>query len=91
MAILARLPYVRWAVPVALVALVGHAVVLLLWPAAHLLLIDLQVYRAGAAHVLTRHAAPLFAPPEHLLAAVVHVVSAEHLSEGSLLQRWLSI
>lgn len=51
----------RWAVPVAVVALVGHAVVLLLWPAAHVLLIDLQVYRAGAEHLLAGQ--PLYAGP----------------------------
>lgn len=33
-------------------AIVGHAVVLAIWPDAHLLLIDLQVYRAGGEHVL---------------------------------------
>src|ERR1700754_5120577 len=32
--------------------LVGQAVVLTLWPGAHLLMIDLQVYRAGGEHVL---------------------------------------
>lgn len=52
MAILARVRSARWAVPVALAALAGHALVLLLWPGAHLLLIDLQVYRAGAEHLL---------------------------------------
>jgi alpha-1,2-mannosyltransferase len=36
------------------VALVGQAVVLALWPAAHLLMIDLQVYRAGGEHIV-RH------------------------------------
>jgi alpha-1,2-mannosyltransferase len=35
-----------------LLALVGHAGVLWLWPDAHTLLIDLQVYRAGAEHLL---------------------------------------
>jgi alpha-1,2-mannosyltransferase len=40
-------------------ALVGHTVVLALWPDAHLLLIDLQVYRAGAAHLLAGQ--PLYA------------------------------
>jgi len=57
----AQLGTARWAVPVALVALVGHAVVLLLWPEAHLLLIDLQVYRAGAEHLLAGQ--PLYAGP----------------------------
>jgi len=38
--------------------LVGHAVVLTLWPDAHLLMIDLQVYRAGGEHVL--HGSPLY-------------------------------
>jgi alpha-1,2-mannosyltransferase len=61
MAILARLRCARWAVPVALAALIGHALVLLLWPDAHLLLIDLQVYRAGAEHLLA--AQPLYAGP----------------------------
>src|SRR5688500_19696645 len=61
MAILARLRGARWAVPVALAALVGHALVLLLWPDAHLLLIDLQVYRAGAEHLLAGQ--PLYAGP----------------------------
>jgi alpha-1,2-mannosyltransferase len=42
----------RVAVGVALVALAGHAVVLAIWPDAHTLLIDLQVYRAGGQHVL---------------------------------------
>ncbi|HVH21827.1 MAG TPA: hypothetical protein VNA11_05155, partial [Pseudonocardia sp.] len=43
----------------ALLVLLGHAVVLALWPDAHLLLIDLQVYRAGAAHLLAGQ--PLYA------------------------------
>lgn len=34
------------------VALLGHAVVLAVWPAAHTLLIDLQVYRAGGQHLV---------------------------------------
>jgi alpha-1,2-mannosyltransferase len=42
----------RWAVAAALLALGGHAVVLSVWPAAHTLMIDLQVYRAGAEHLL---------------------------------------
>jgi alpha-1,2-mannosyltransferase len=37
---------------VVIVALAGHGVVLALWPDAHVLMIDLQVYRAGAEHVL---------------------------------------
>jgi alpha-1,2-mannosyltransferase len=47
------------AIAVALVALVGHAVVLAIWPDAHTLLIDLQVYRAGGQHVLDGQ--PLYA------------------------------
>ncbi|WP_433558793.1 glycosyltransferase 87 family protein [Pseudonocardia xinjiangensis] len=43
----------RWGTAGAVVALVGQAVVLALWPAAHLLMIDLQVYRAGGEHVLS--------------------------------------
>jgi len=46
------------AVAAALV-LVAQAVVFALWPDAHALLIDLQVYRAGGEHVLT--GAPLYA------------------------------
>jgi alpha-1,2-mannosyltransferase len=42
----------RWAVGAVLLALGGHAVVLAIWPAAHTLMIDLQVYRAGAEHLL---------------------------------------
>lgn len=42
-----------------LLALLGHAVVLAVWPAAHTLLIDLQVYRAGAEHLLAGQ--PLYA------------------------------
>ena len=34
------------------VALAGHAAVLVVWPAAHALLIDLQVYRTGGERVL---------------------------------------
>src|SRR3954453_13131743 len=49
----------RVALAVALVALAGHAVVLAVWPDAHTLLIDLQVYRAGGEHVLAGH--PLYA------------------------------
>lgn len=44
----------RWGVVGVGVALVGQAVVLALWPAAHLLMIDLQVYRAGGEHIV-RH------------------------------------
>ncbi len=36
----------------ALLALVGHAVVLTIWPDAHTLLIDLEVYRAGGRYLL---------------------------------------
>ena len=39
-------------------AVAAHAVVLYLWPDAHKLLIDLQVYRAGGEHVL--HGLPLY-------------------------------
>jgi alpha-1,2-mannosyltransferase len=42
----------RVAIGVAVVALVGHAIVLAIWPDAHTLLIDLEVYRAGGQHVL---------------------------------------
>ncbi len=41
-----------WAVGVTAVAVLGHAVVLVIWPAAHTLLIDLQVYAAGGEHLL---------------------------------------
>jgi alpha-1,2-mannosyltransferase len=41
------------------VVLAGQAVVLALWPDAHLLMIDLQVYRAGGEHVLRGE--PLYA------------------------------
>lgn len=41
----------RLAAGVVAVAALGHAVVLMLWPQAHTLLIDLQVYRAGGEHV----------------------------------------
>jgi len=37
---------------VAVLLLLAQVVVLALWPAAHLLMIDLQVYRAGGEHVL---------------------------------------
>jgi len=40
------------AAAVAGVALAGHALVLALWPDAHILLIDLEVYRAGGRFVL---------------------------------------
>jgi alpha-1,2-mannosyltransferase len=43
----------------AALVLVAQAVVLALWPDAHVLLIDLQVYRAGGAHVLAGQ--PLYA------------------------------
>jgi alpha-1,2-mannosyltransferase len=49
----------RWGVAGVGVALVGQAVVLALWPAAHLLMIDLQVYQAGGEHVLRGE--PLYA------------------------------
>lgn len=42
----------RWAWPAVAVLLLAQAVVLALWPAAHLLMIDLQVYRAGGEHLL---------------------------------------
>jgi alpha-1,2-mannosyltransferase len=42
----------RVALPVAAALLVAQAVVLAIWPAAHLLMIDLQVYRAGGEAVL---------------------------------------
>lgn len=48
-----------WARAAVLVALAGHAVVLAIWPAAHTLLIDLEVYRAGGEHVLRGQ--PLYA------------------------------
>ena len=40
------------ALPVAAALLVTQVVVLVIWPAAHLLMIDLQVYRAGGEAVL---------------------------------------
>ena len=43
----------RWVWPVVGALLLAQAVVLALWPAAHLLMIDLQVYRAGGEHLLT--------------------------------------
>ena len=46
----ARAPH-RWVLLV-VVALLGHALVAMRWPAAHALMIDLQVYRAGAEQVL---------------------------------------
>lgn len=49
----------RWYLAgLAVAALVGQAVVLALWPDAHLLMIDLQVYAAGGEHVL--RGAPLY-------------------------------
>jgi alpha-1,2-mannosyltransferase len=42
----------QWLWPVVVVLLVAQAVVLALWPDAHLLMIDLQVYRTGGEHVL---------------------------------------
>jgi alpha-1,2-mannosyltransferase len=42
----------RWVWPVVGALLLAQVVVLALWPAAHLLMIDLQVYRAGGEHVL---------------------------------------
>jgi hypothetical protein len=45
----------------------------------------------GAPQLVTAHAALSFAPPEHLLTPAVHVALDAHLSEGSLLQRRLSI
>jgi alpha-1,2-mannosyltransferase len=50
---------VRRLVGVAALVLVAQAVVFGLWPDAHALLIDLQVYRAGGEHVLA--GAPLYA------------------------------
>ena len=43
----------RWVWPLVAALLLAQAVVLVLWPAAHLLMIDLQVYRAGGEHLLT--------------------------------------
>lgn len=44
----------RWSVAIgaAVPALLGHAVMLVLWPDAHTLLIDLEVYRAGGRFLL---------------------------------------
>jgi alpha-1,2-mannosyltransferase len=50
---------VRRLAAVAALVLVAQAVVFALWPDAHALLIDLQVYRAGGEHVLA--GAPLYA------------------------------
>jgi alpha-1,2-mannosyltransferase len=50
---------VRLLTGAAALVLVAQAVVLALWPDAHALLIDLQVYRAGGEHVLA--GAPLYA------------------------------
>ena len=41
-----------WVWPAVAVLLLAQAAVLALWPEAHLLMIDLQVYRAGGEHVL---------------------------------------
>jgi alpha-1,2-mannosyltransferase len=49
---------VRLLVGAAALVLVAQAAVFALWPDAHALLIDLQVYRAGGEHVLT--GAPLY-------------------------------
>jgi hypothetical protein len=46
------------ALPLAAALLLAQAVVLALWPAAHLLMIDLQVYRAGGERLAA--GAPLF-------------------------------
>jgi alpha-1,2-mannosyltransferase len=51
-------PARRWAAAAIMLALAGHALVLAVWPAAHTLLIDLQVYAAGGEHVL--HGRPLY-------------------------------
>src|SRR6187200_281061 len=48
----------RAVLPVAALLLVAQAVVLVIWPDAHLLMIDLQVYRAGGEAVL--HGKPLY-------------------------------
>jgi alpha-1,2-mannosyltransferase len=50
---------VRLLIGAAALVVVAQAVVLALWPDAHVLLIDLQVYRAGGEHVLA--GAPLYA------------------------------
>lgn len=47
-----RLRTPQWLWAVAAVLLFAQAVVLALWPDAHVLMIDLQVYRAGAEHLL---------------------------------------
>src|SRR5690349_8065920 len=58
-----RRPQQEWprraAVPVAALLLIAQAVVVAVWPDAHLLMIDLQVYRAGGEAVL--HGRPLYA------------------------------
>jgi alpha-1,2-mannosyltransferase len=46
------------ALPLAAVLLLAQVAVVAIWPAAHLLMIDLQVYRAGGEHVLA--GTPLF-------------------------------
>jgi alpha-1,2-mannosyltransferase len=48
----------RLALPLAVALLLAQAVVLAVWPAAHLLMIDLQVYRAGGERLAA--GAPLF-------------------------------
>jgi alpha-1,2-mannosyltransferase len=48
----------RAVLPLAVVILAAQVAVVAVWPAAHLLMIDLQVYRAGGAAVL--HGAPLY-------------------------------
>src|SRR4051794_17214198 len=58
-AVLGSLLRPRTAIAVGALALVGHAVVLAIWPDAHTLLIDLEVYRAGGRHVLDGQ--PLYA------------------------------
>jgi alpha-1,2-mannosyltransferase len=48
----------RAALPLAVVLFAAQVAVVAIWPAAHLLMIDVQVYRAGGADVL--HGAPLY-------------------------------
>jgi alpha-1,2-mannosyltransferase len=48
----------RLTLPVTAALVLAQAVVLAIWPAAHVLMIDLQVYRAGGEAVL--HGAPLY-------------------------------
>ena len=52
MTTLERIRTPSWMWPVVAVLLLAQAAVLALWPDAHLLMIDLQVYRAGGKHVL---------------------------------------